>query len=109
MKNFIKLFVVVVVMAFVFISCEKGGTIEVTNSLTTPTYVNVYKGDKNLLSTIGDSVKEGEGTLIKAGGSHTFSVDEDGSYIVTAIPPLTIFKEFILLVAGGSTHTVTVK
>jgi len=102
MKNLIKLFVVVLTAALLLVSCgKKGGTIEVTNGMKTPTYVDIVKGVDFL------NIKEGDGTLIQPGDTEKFTFDEDGAYTVTAIPPVGFFKTVYL--ALDSIERVTVK
>jgi len=106
MKNLIKLFVVVLTAVLLLVSCggiKKGGTIEVTNGLSTPTYVNIVKGADFL-----GALKEGDGTLIQRGYTEKFTFDEDGFYTVTAIPPITGFYKTVYL-ALDSIEKVTVK
>jgi len=105
MKNFIKLFVVVLVAAFVFISCEKGGTIEVTNLSGNSNFVIIVKGEK-FLDALND-VANGKGTVIANGAKKTFSFDEDGIYTVVAAVPVGFNKVVTLLL--GNTEKVTIK
>jgi len=101
MKKFIKLFVVVLALAFVFISCEKGGTIEVINSSGIPNYVLIVKGIDVLNINL-----ERDGTLMAAGAKKTFSFSEDGTYTVVAAYPVGFYKTVIL--ALGSNEKVTI-
>jgi len=100
MKSFIKLIGVALAAAVVLMlaSCgEKGGTIEVTNNQTVPSLVNVYTG---LIP--GTDVK-----TIGAGETEKWIFEEDGTYTVTAVPPLGFTKSVTLL--GGKTEKVSVK
>jgi hypothetical protein len=102
MKNLIKLFVVVLAMSFVFISCEKGGTIEVINSSGYPNMVLIVEG----LNIAGIDPQK-NGTQLAEGAKKTFTYTEDGTYTVVAAYPLGFFKTVILL--GGSSERVTIK
>jgi len=104
MKNLLRLFVVVLAAGLLLVSCnlEKGGTIEVTNGMSMPTYVDIIKG-----VDIINAIKEGDGTLIQPGKTKIFTFNEDGTYTVTAIPPPGFIKPVILL--AGDTQKVTVK
>jgi hypothetical protein len=84
MKNFIKLFVIVLALALVFISCEKGGTIEVYNSTSYTALVQVVKGDLDILDKVKDSLSKGSGTEIASGKTRSFTKDEDGIYLIVA-------------------------
>ena len=110
MKNFIKLFVVVLALAFVFISCEKGGTIDVTNQmsgdpLTHSNLVIIVKGEK-ITDAVND-LASGKGTPMTQGQTKTFSYSEDGIYTVVALFPSGFFKPVTLLM--GSNEKVTIK
>jgi len=100
MKNFIKLFVVVLALAFVFISCEKGGTIQVTNNLSYPTYVIIVKG-ADFAKALAD-LANNKGTLIDKGKTKEFSFGEDGIYTVTATNPLPSMIKSVTLMMGSS-------
>jgi hypothetical protein len=105
MKNVLKIFAVVLVAAFLMVSCEeKGGTIEVKNSWSYDASVSVVKGSSPSMPKVG------EGTLIKAGQTHEFEQDEDGVYLVCAISiePKTFVSSPVTLLAGNSV-TVTIK
>ena len=106
MKNLLKLLGVVLIAAFMMISVscrEKGGTIEVYNSLSTTTWVTVVKGSKDL----SESLQEGQGDEIAPGASKSWDFDEDGTYFVGAIPPIGFYKLAVLL--GGNTEKITIK
>ena len=116
MKNFIKLFVVVLVVAFVFISCEKGGTIEVVNKavdpLTSQNLVIIVEG----IDVAGAARKlaSGDGTIMVMNQSKTFSLSEDGTYTVVALYPNSSIKYPIafyktVILAFGSNEKVTIK
>jgi hypothetical protein len=99
-----KLIIVVAVLAaaMVFASCaEKGGTIEVTNEYkilgtATPVVVSILKGLDVL-----------ESETIPAGGTKSFTLDEDGIYIIAALPGTPNPGTASLL--AGNTVTVTIK
>ena len=106
MKNIIKLFVVVLAVAFVFISCEKGGTIEVTNGYDGPNLVVIVKG-ADLVGALQD-LGNGKGTVMdKKGATKKFTYDEDGIYTVVASFPAGFSKPVTLLL--GNTEKVTIK
>jgi len=116
MKNFIKLFVVVLALAFVFISCEKGGTIDVYNPTSYTVLVQVVKGDIDILDTVKDSLSKGLGKEIAPGKTRSFAQDEDGIYLIcaawnasssTANPSLSYFSNTAFLL-GGNTVKVTI-
>jgi len=115
MKNLYKLIgiLLVTMILLVSISCKeddsikKGGTIMVYNSTANPSWVNVYKGSLDLWNEIKDSVKEGEGTLVAPSSTQPFTMDEDGFYLITAIPPVGFYDTVILF--AGSTSKVTIK
>jgi len=106
MKNFIKLFVVVLVAAFLCISClEKGGTIEVTNSasgdpLTNSNYVIIVKGI-DVVDAFKD-LADGKGTVLKKGQVKPFHFDEDGIYTVVALYPTGYLSAPATLLAGNT-------
>jgi len=102
MKNFIKLFVVVVAVAFVFISCQKGGTIEVVNSTSNINLVVIVEG-VNVLGVDFDK----NGTALQPGAKKTFTFTEDGTYTVVASSPAGFLKTVILL--GGNSEKVVIK
>ena len=102
MKNLIKLFVVVLVAAFVFISCQKGGTIEVVNSSGYPNLVIIVEG----VDILGIDLQN-DGIQMANGTKKTFTYTEDGTYTVVAAYPLGFFKPVILL--GGNNEKVTIK
>jgi len=108
MKNLLKILGVVLVVACFLVSCEieKGGTIEVTNGLNTPTYVIIVKGI-DYADALKDLAK-GEGTLIDTGAMKSFHKDNDGVYTVVAIPPVLTFIKTVTLTLG-KTEKVTVK
>jgi len=122
MKNFIKLFVVVLAVAFVFISCEKGGTIEVLNQAGG---IGVYNGtaftDKNIVKVVkfeklaeaAVDVAADKGTLMTKGETKKFNLDEDGMYVVVAKYPISVavppvFNKSVTLLLGN-TEKVTIK
>jgi len=114
MKNPIKLIVVILAVAAVFLlaSCdEKGGTIEVTNSYNDPTgmvsgnVITIVKGAD--IGTALSDVANGKGTQMKKGETKSFTFDEDGTYTVVALLPLGFMSPVILL--GGNTAKVTIK
>jgi len=111
MKNFIKLFVVVLVAAFMCISClEKGGTIEVYNSvngdpLTNSNLFVIVKG-VDVAGAFSD-LASGRGTTIAKGATKSISFDEDGLYTVVAFYPTGFTYPATLL--GGNTVKVTIK
>ena len=113
-KNLFKLFVVMLVATFVFISCEKGGTIIVQNELDQANSVLIVKVENvtNLLGNpkIKDALKEladGKGVEIKSKGKKSFTFDEDGIYAVTALYPASSAPLPVTL-AGGITETVRI-
>ena len=116
MKNFLKLFGIVLVTATVLLlsSCEdivkKGGTIYVTNNYKLlgegmPNSVIIVKG-VNFENALND-LKDGKGTPIRYGETKEFHFDEDNSYTVTALLPLGFFKICVLTL--GSTDRVTIE
>jgi hypothetical protein len=115
MKNFIKLFVIVLALAFVFISCEKGGTIEVLNQAGDPvTHKNliiIVKG-ADFAGALND-LEKGKGTEMAIGQSKTFSFSEDGLYTVVASFPITKTPPFVFTKTAtlllGSSERVTIK
>ena len=81
MKNCVKLFGLVFVTLIVLSSCsEKGGTIEVTNDYNETAYIVVSKGVPSI-----DSLKN-DRNQVKAGEKKVFSFDENGIYLVFALP-----------------------
>jgi hypothetical protein len=108
MKNFSKLFGIIALAALIalcMVSCEKGGTIEVTNGQDVPTAVMVYKLGESAPSA--DTIVK-DGKPIAAGKKATWTLAEDGTYIVTAIPPAIPFLKTVTLLAGN-TEKVTVR
>jgi len=112
MKYFIKLFVVVLVAAFLSISCsEKGGTIEITNQYNDSSGIlnaNAFIIVKGI--DIIDAAKDlasGKGTPISKGETKTVSFNEDGVYTVVALFPAGFTSPATLL--GGNTVRVTIK
>jgi len=107
------LFLLVLAVSFLLFSCEtKGGSITVHNSKGSQYWTVVVKGDKNVLTSFENSLKEGEGkgAWIQPNQSHTFNVDEDGAYIVGAIAvPNPVFTQLVPWVALGSSHNVEIK
>jgi len=102
MKNLLKLFGVVLVAALILVSCnlEKGGTVEVTNGLSESTIVKVFKLGE-------DALNLGNTDVLNPGETKRWTFKEDGTYIVTAAPPLG-FSQTVILLAGG-TEKVTIK
>ncbi|WP_461255236.1 hypothetical protein [Treponema sp. R80B11-R83G3] len=102
MKNFIKLFVVIVAMTFLFISCEKGGSIEVTNNADGPlgasNYVIIVKGVDIAKATT--DLLAGKGTPMTKGQTKTFDFDEDGLYTVVALFPSPLFSAPVTVIFG---------
>jgi hypothetical protein len=114
MKNFLKLISVVLVSTFLLVSCgdednpiiKNGGTIQVTNGLTTPTYVIIAEGtDYN--GAVAD-LTSGGGSLLLAGKTQEFKYNKDGVYTVVAMPPAPPFTAPVTLLLGGA-QKVTVK
>jgi hypothetical protein len=112
MKNFLKLFTIVLVVTFFMLSCNdepilrKGGTIEVTHKLddgTPAIFVIIVEGRKNSLDE-----DFGSGTVIPFGETRTFTYDKDNYYTVLAYPPAEIFSETVYL-AFGNVKKVTIK
>jgi len=103
MKNFIKVLGIVLTAAAVLTlaSCdlfEKGGTIEVTNGTSGVTIVTVSKE----LDSALDNTK-----TIQPGKTEIWTFEEDGSYVVTAIPPLGFYK--LIILSLGSTEKITIE
>jgi hypothetical protein len=70
------IFLSLVLAAFTFASCAvKGGTIEVKNGSNLEAYIAVYKG----IVQVTASEKAAPGNKV------TFSIDEDGTYIINAL------------------------
>jgi hypothetical protein len=95
-----KLVIVVGLIAAVMMlsSCwEKGGTIEVTNDMSTPTTISVTKG----------LLPSAPLTPLAAGDTEIYSFDEDGTYVVSASLPLLFSKTVTL--TGGKTEKVSIK
>jgi len=114
MKNFVKLFVVMLVAAILLGSCDllqKGGTIIVKNDLDKANKVSIVKID-NITDLKNPKIKEAidnlssRGTEIKSGDQQKFTFDEDGVYVVAALLPKSGFAPPITLTAG-ITLTVT--
>jgi len=123
MKKQYLLFLIVLAVVSLFISCEKGGTIEVTNQ---EGGVGVYNGqafvDKNIVTVVrldklGDAVTNitnGNGTLMTKGQKKSFPFDADGVYVVVAMYPTTtvapfIFNESVTLLGGGTQYVTIMK
>jgi len=117
MKNFVKLFIVILTAAILLGSCDlidKGGSIIVKNELDYANSVHIVKVEDitNLLDN--PKIKEAYnillnngGTRIEKGGKKTFSYKEDGIYVVTALSPG--FWTSPVTLAGGITITVTLE
>jgi len=96
MKNFVKLFVVILAAAILLGSCDllkKGGTITVKNELNYDNYVSIVKVDtlenpfdNPKVKDAFETLKKNGGTKIEKNGKKTFSFDEDGAYILAAYP-----------------------
>jgi len=109
MKNFIKLFVLILAAALLFMSCiEKGGTIDVTNQ------AELLEGGGNLViivkgydfTTAVSDLANGKGTLIAKGAKKSFNKDEDGVYTVVAAYPSPVFTQVVTLLAGNTVSVV---
>ena len=106
MKNFIKLFAVVLVAAFFCVSClEKGGTIMVTNNYNGDNFVLVIKGE---LTSLPDIDLQRNGTLIGKNQTKSFNFDDDGAYTVAYFFPSPGFKMPPVILLAGNTVKVTV-
>ncbi|MDR2576389.1 MAG: hypothetical protein LBC52_08115 [Treponema sp.] len=101
MKKYAILGLVFAVFAFASCKLEKGGSVEVIN-----------KGDSNAIITVlkGSAVVGAEQNA-GAGDKVTYSIDEDGNYIVSAVYveplPGDLVRKYII-VSGGNTVTVMV-
>jgi len=83
MKNFIRLFVLMLTLACLFTSCdlfEKGGTISVTNTSSSTAYVIIVKGT-NVEKAFKDLVAD-KGTQIAGKATKKFEQKTDGMYSV---------------------------
>ena len=112
MKKQYLLFLIVLAASFLLFSCDiKGGTVNVYNSTSFPSWTVCLKGDANVLNSFASSFKEGEGkgVWIQPGQSYTFNIDENGIYFVAAMPPVPCFTELVGLVSLGSKHDVKIK
>jgi len=117
MKNFVKLFVVMLTAAILLGSCdliEKGGTIIVENALDYDEYVSIVKVenindylDNPNVKNAKNELKNNQGTLIPKGSKQSFSFNEDGVYVVTALTPG--FWTSPVPLAGGIKATVTLE
>jgi len=104
MKKAILLFAAIAALALA--SCDivpKGGTIEVTNGLTIPTYVIVVKGSE--YASALEDVKNDKGTLLEAGAKTSKKFDKNGFYTVVAVNG---FYKIVSLTAGN-TEKVTIE
>jgi len=75
MKKYAIIGLVFAALAFATCKLEKGGTIEVTNGSTYEASIAVYK----------ELVQVTDFRTAAPGGKVTFTIDEDGTYIVNAI------------------------
>jgi len=114
MKNILKLFAVVLVAAFLLISCSKedlediakqGGAIKITNSAGSENYFIVVEGKEFMQAA--EDLLNGKGTLIKNNASTTVSFDTIGVYTVVALFPAGFHDTVVL--ALGETKKVTIK
>ena len=113
MKNLIKLFVVMFVATFVFISCEKGGTIVVKNG-DTDTYAVIIVKPSDSVEKQKKDLEDGnvKGKLISPGKTEKFPFDEDGLYTVCALSQNTATKYWFaapVTLVGGGTFNVTIE
>jgi hypothetical protein len=104
MKNILKIFAVVLVAAFLMVSCqEKGGTIEVENKMSGEIWVIIKKGSTN------PSMSQGEGDLIKPNATKSWDFDEDGVYAVGAISLMGKPQYKVATLLAGNTEKITFK
>ena len=104
MKNILKIFAVVLVAAFLTVSCkEKGGTIEVKNEMSSEIWVIIKKGSTN------PSISQGDGDLIQPNKTKSWDFDEDGVYVVAAISLTGAPKYKAATLLAGNTEKITFK
>jgi hypothetical protein len=101
MKKYAIIGLVFAVFAFASCKLEKGGSVEVINNGVSNAIITVLKG----YAVVGAEQDAGFGETV------TYSIDEDGNYIVNAVYvellPDTPVRKYIT-VSGGNTVTVTV-
>jgi len=120
MKNFLKLFGIVLAVATVLLlsSCEdivkKGGSVHITNEHDGVTLgvglerINYFIVVKDLdVANAWKDLANGKGTVIKKGETQTITKDEDGFYTVIAMYP-SLFSRTVYLGLGNS-ENVTIK
>jgi len=102
MKKYVILGLVFAVLAFASCKLEKGGSVEVINNGVSNAIITVLKG----YTVVGAEQNAGAD-----GNKVTYSIDEDGNYIVSAVYveplPGDLVRKYIT-VSGGNTVTVTV-
>jgi hypothetical protein len=126
MKKQYLLFLILLAVVSLFISCEKGGTIEVINNAGGPgTYNGETFLDKNIVTVVKiDQLDQaardilvvggsGKGTVMAKGQKKSFHCDEDAMYVVVAFYPVSTTPPFVFheerLVGAGTTYQVEIK